>query len=309
MTFNDTVELAADILVDTTNDRTSSSGGSVLFADVVFSEGPVGNGLSVEAGDGSVRFVGAVLGISELSVAGGLIETAEVSTLGGQSYSGLTTLDGDLVTEGTSVTFNGEVMLSTDVLIDLTDGGAIPLGANLTVNGTVDSGEGHGLTIDVGGGVSQLNGPVSGLDRLVVSGGLIELADVTTANEQAYSGDLRLGGDLITSASPVTLDGDVVLTDAAVLVDSTNLGAIAGGADVSFSGSIEALPSGDQGLTIQAGDGLVRLAGPVSGLREIAASGGAIETGAIEVQENIGFSGRSIDFTGGANSIRTSGGW
>ena len=205
------------------------------------------------------------------------------------------------------------VVLADDLTIDTTSAGAVPAGADVTFSGPISADVAFlgVLTVEAGSGEVRLEGAVSELSTLAVFGGSIDLAGVSTFGSQAYFGPVRLGGDLITDGGGVELNGDVLL-GSSVVVDTTNAGSSPVGADVTFSGFVDAETIGGQGLTVEAGDGVVVFGGDVGVLTDVShfsAAGLLIDIGVVQAVGDIRLDiGVAIAFFGGDDSIRTTGG-
>ena len=89
-----------------------------------FSEGE--RSLAVNAGVGAVRIDGPAVLLDGMTVTGGAIDVARVETFSGQTYTGATTLRGDLLSDG-GVTFDGPVVLASDVSISTSSRGNSPV--------------------------------------------------------------------------------------------------------------------------------------------------------------------------------------
>jgi fibronectin-binding autotransporter adhesin len=157
-TYGDTVTLGANAIL---------AGTTVGLAAVT----GTGNNLTVT---GNAMLAGPVSGVNVLQVTGTTnLNTASVSTSGGQTYSGAVTLGA-----GTTLASSGS--------------GAIGFGS--TVNGA------HGLTVNTGG-TTSFAGAVGGTTALTSlstdAGGSTMLgSNVTTSGAQAYNDAVALGADL-----------------------------------------------------------------------------------------------------------------
>ena len=169
---------------------------AVTFNDPVTIQSP--------AGAGSIAVNGQITGSDDATI-----------TLAGPGAT--TTLSANIVTDGNEVVISDSVIVAADVTIDTTNGGAETAGADVTIEGTVNSngGDDDDLTIDAGtGGVVSLDGAVGTTneldnlsitaDSIIISGGT-----VTTINDQTYDGAVVLDGDTTLNGVNVTFDDAV----------------------------------------------------------------------------------------------------
>ncbi len=93
------------------------------------------------------------------------LDDASVSLIG---PGATTTLNANIVTAANYILIDDSVLLGTDILLDTTNGGGSPLGANVTIEGTVDGlTAARNFSIHAGsGGEIFLNGEVGGTDLI-----------------------------------------------------------------------------------------------------------------------------------------------
>src|ERR1019366_7564713 len=132
------------------------------------------------------------------------INELSVVTSGLQSYTGATTLNGNLTTALGTVDVTGAPTLGANTVIDTTNGGLAAAGANITFNGTGSTINGaKTLTLTGGtGGTVSLQGAVGGtapLTSLTASGAAINELSVVTSGLQSYTGATTLNGNLTTA--------------------------------------------------------------------------------------------------------------
>ncbi|MBU3608919.1 glycine-rich domain-containing protein, partial [Polynucleobacter nymphae] len=178
---------------------------------------------------GNAIFGGAITNVTNLSVSGTTSIAADITTTGTQLYSGAVTLSGgDRTLTGTTITTNG-----------------ITGGSN-------------GLTIT---GAGVFNGAVTGITNLSVSSTSTLAANVSTTGTQLYSGEVTIGGSLVTLTSTGTgsngnisfssaVDGNADNTQALTVVSS---GTMTFGAAVGVAHPLSALTTG-VGTTSLAGN-------------------------------------------------------
>ncbi|MDG2535998.1 filamentous hemagglutinin N-terminal domain-containing protein [Sphingomonas sp. HITSZ_GF] len=234
----------SSILAGATN---VTSGGNARFAAVV------GTGSLGVTANGSVT-LGSVNNIASLSATGATIALVNVRTIGAQSYTGATSLNG-VYNAGGDFTVNGAATFGGNT--GITTGGNATLG---TIGGT----GGVGVTATNG---SVTLGAVTGLSSLSVRGISIVTAGATTSGSQLYMGAISLNGTYATNGGVFTVNG------AATLAGNTTIATSGGNATL---GPISATGTGN-GLTVNAGAGSVAL-GAATGLGSLTATGASITT-------------------------------
>ena len=231
--------------------------------DATFGTVDGGQTLTVDAGTGSVTFgnVGDTSAVSALTVTGGTLSLADVSSSGAQSYTGTVTLNSDYSTSGGAFTVTGATILSGGATIS-TSNGTVTLG---TLNGAnaliVNAGTGD-VTIGVVGATTPLTG-------LTISGGAISLSAVTTDGAQSYTGATTLnGGAYLTDGSEFSVTGATTLGTGVTL--TTTNGAV----------SFDAI-DGRQSLIVDAGSGDATFGnvGATTALTDLTVTGGSITLG------------------------------
>lgn len=237
--------------------------------------------LTIEAGNADVTIGGAVGGstpLTGLSVFGGLISLADVTSTGSQTYSGDVSLSGDLAsTTSGSISVEGDTTLVGATRSVTTNGGAGT--DDIRFAGTIDGAS--ALTLNAGGGDISVTGAAGGttaLTSLNATGVTIGVAGVRSTGAQSYTGATTLGGNLAsTSAGAITITGNTILTPATLSI--TTAGA-AGSDDITISGTVEgALAGTGTALTLSAGAGDISITGATGGtnaLGSLNASGATI---------------------------------
>jgi len=205
----------------TTNDGNVTVGGTI--------DG--GQAFSVGAGNGNVALsgnAGGTAALSSVNVSGNAISLKDVKTTAAQTYSGLTTLDGDLAsTLGGVIAVNGAATLAGDTTVttsnNISFSSSIDGAKNLVLNSTAGD-------VTVNGAI----GAVQPLVSLIVSATDVIVKAVTTTGSQSYTGAAQLDGDLTTTGggSSIALNGTVLLSGDTDLVtnngDVTVTGAVTG---------------------------------------------------------------------------------
>ena len=196
---------------------------------------------SIDLGDGSLLWLSdnevtiqgdIIAGTVNIEASGGsnlpspVLSVGNVRTTGDQIYSGTTSLSGNLVTQGGSFTFHDPVTLAADIIIDTTNGGVFPAGADVALTARINASTpgGQTLTIEAGseGSVRAFDqiGNVSPLASLIVSSTTTDILNVNTVGEQSYTttttnddtGDLTLlRGNLASQRGVVTFNTRVLL--------------------------------------------------------------------------------------------------
>ncbi len=186
ITFNTALNLLADVTLDT-----GSGDGDILFSNPI--DGTFN--LTINAGTGAVtalRDIGTTTPLQTFTANGANISIQSVATIGAQSYTGPTSLNGNLSTQNANIGFTQAVNLSQNAAISTGSGaGNITFSADL--NGTFD------LNITSGtGDISFANlGDTTRLGALnILSGGDIDFnngAFVSSFSQSTGSGDINFG--------------------------------------------------------------------------------------------------------------------
>jgi len=267
ITIDDTVIVGAGALIDT-----GAGPGNVLITGTV--DGA--NALPITAGAGAVTLqqaVGSTTPLASVAFSGSSINLPSVRTTGPQTYTGPTTLNGDLTTlTAGAITIDGPLTLAASVA--LTTAGAS--GDDLTVTGTTDGT--HGLTVNAGSGAASFAGAIGGSARptsINATAAGISLPTVDTGGPQTYTGATTLNGDLtahaagaITLAGPATLTTDLSITTRGQSGDDVSVQAI----------------DGSHALAIAAGDAAFTASGAIGGttpLTQFSADAAAIDVQSI----------------------------
>jgi filamentous hemagglutinin family protein len=142
---NPTTHVGPSVVLNTTS---RNGGGAINIGGPIVGTTAGVETLTIAAGGGAVTLgdVGGATALSSVTVSGGSISLASVSTTGAQSYTGPTTLapNTTIKTAGGAVTFNGNVRLvgidsatATVETIDTTNSG-LAGGGPIAFNGTLD---------------------------------------------------------------------------------------------------------------------------------------------------------------------------
>ncbi|HEX7030587.1 MAG TPA: filamentous hemagglutinin N-terminal domain-containing protein, partial [Gammaproteobacteria bacterium] len=201
--------------------------------------------------------------------------------------SGNVALEGDVLTAGDTITINAtgiELDTAGAIAIDATNGGAVPAGANIAINGAMaDATNDSSLTVNAG------------------TGGTLDLDSVTTGLGQSYTAsNIDLNGTAYqsTTSGAITFNGTVDLDNGGTIAVQT---AGAGGDDITFSSTID----GASTLQLQAGaGGNIDIAnGAVGGTTALSAltvtSAGSLAIGTATADGAISLAATSIDGSGG----------
>ncbi len=210
------------------------------------------HGLTINTGSGSVSFgstkVGSVRALRSLTIKAASMSLNSVGTTGGQSYTGITQLNGNLTNSGGgSISLQGgAVTLAQNVTLDDTAG-------NISIASTVNGS--RALTLDSGGDVS-LTGVVGGsalLSSLTVTGKGITTEAVDTTGNQSYTGTLSLKGDLTSDNGILDFKGKVQVLNSVTLV-ANQMNFSGGAGTVSGTKTLTILPK-TAGYTVNLGSG------------------------------------------------------
>ncbi|PWR25060.1 filamentous hemagglutinin N-terminal domain-containing protein [Zavarzinia aquatilis] len=234
--------------------------------------GPVSPHVGLTAKAGSVRIRGDVgfgVGLASLTVLGGAVEIAGVSTLGDQNYlASVITLFGsdsagnDYRSAAGDITFDGTTMLAGTTAIAAADGGIHFTRDIMRLDSTLET----ALTLTAGGASGDVIvdgdiGSVEGmLDRVTVAATRsFTLHDVLTSGDQTYAAPLgQFFGETYRSFS-----GSIVAaaTEAALVSGPTLFDA---GRGVSF-GKVDSTDEGFGGLNVVARAGSIGFFGALGG--------------------------------------------
>ncbi|MBB4838580.1 filamentous hemagglutinin family protein [Sphingomonas kyeonggiensis] len=226
----------------------TTQGGNASFRAIV---GP-NSALNLNAGTGNVT-LGAVNGITSLTVTGATITTAGASTVGGQTYFGETRFGGNYSASNFSVL--GNAILTGSTVMNTNIDGSIAMGSVIG-NGSTS------FSANAGGDGTVLVRSVTGVTDLSLTGRVVNNYGAVTSGSQSYTGSVSLAGEH-------SAGGDFTVNGATDLAEDTSVTA---GGNASFGGAI----TGAQALTVGAG-GNVTL-GAVSGLTALSATGSSIAT-------------------------------
>lgn len=222
---------------------------------------------------GEIAFAGEVgsgTPLSSLTASGAMVsQNGGAVTTGNLRYvASSIEIEGDQTTSGGTISMEGAVTLTgTARVIDSTNGGASPIGADITfssavngaVNLTVSGGSGGNLLFS--GAIGNIASPLT----LTASGLTVTQSSFAKASGQiSYTGatSIGVGGNITTSGALITMTGPVSLTNAPTF-DATNGGAFPAGAAITFSNRVE----GGTALSLRAGTGgIVSLLGAVGGV-------------------------------------------
>jgi filamentous hemagglutinin family protein len=259
-TYSGSVTVSAASTLATTNSNVTLGGSLTLAENLTINTG---------ANAGDIVLTGAVDGAKALSLSAGTGAITLSGAVGQTTRLGVLALNSSGVTilaeavKAASLTSNaGGTLLINGGSVDTTStqsyGDAITLGADSTLSGsTVNTqstlaGGGNALTIT---GAADIDGAVTGVMNLSVSGTSNIGANVTTSGTQTYSGSVTVSAasTLATTNSNVTLGGSLTLAENLTI----NTGAGAG--DIVLTGAVD----GAKALSLSAGTGAITLSGAV----------------------------------------------
>ncbi|CAG0996917.1 Heme/hemopexin-binding protein [Phycisphaerales bacterium] len=180
---------------------------------------------------------GLILALQNLTVTANTISLQEVRSTAAQTYTGASTLGGNLTSTGIgAITLDGPTVLAANLTVASTDG-------NILFNNILDSDTTQRiLTVNVGGASrnARFGGAVGGLralNSLTVTdagAGAIILAGtgVSTSNDQVYNGRVQLAADVTIAGNDITfggaVDSDSSATMRALTVNSATVSGVGG---------------------------------------------------------------------------------
>ncbi|MGH8379192.1 MAG: beta strand repeat-containing protein, partial [Gammaproteobacteria bacterium] len=244
--------VTGNILVAGVNVNITTVNSSVDFSHAIGINGLTAGSqsLAVNSGSGNVILpaVGQTTSLKSLTVNGGTITLANVTTSGSQSYTGNTQLGGDLTSlSNGGVAVNGDLVLLSDASISAAGGG------NISINGDVNGAHALALTTPSGGVV--LGGDVgasTALTSLTVNSATTSLGSVTTSGTQSYqSGSTRLAGVLNSKSGAIDFGGTLDIASASV-IQANSIGFNGGASSVHGNTTLTLLPE-TNGLAVNIG--------------------------------------------------------
>jgi filamentous hemagglutinin family protein len=307
----------------TIEDSTAFTGSSISFASTIDSGVFGARAVSVTANGGSVLFsqaIGGTAALSQFSVNATSFTLPSVVTTGSQTYTGITTLTGDLTSTGAgAIAFSGVSQLDADVTIS-TGGNA---GDNVSFASTLNAKNiSRGLTINAGDGNVTFGSDVGfgtgtsdrQLTSLTVTGGNIAMQGVQTSGLQFFDGTSTVRGNLTsTGAGSISFNGALILgtnltlttASGGIFVDATvNSDTTTRSLTLSSGGNSEKRLGGAVGATAQLstitinGDGTTTLAAPT-----IKTSGNQTYSGPVTLGDNVTIqTPAAVSFVGSVDS-------
>lgn len=315
-----TQDYASAVIID---GNTAFTGSSISFASTIDSGSSGARSVSVTANGGSVLFsqpIGGTAPLSQFSVTATSFTLPGVVTTGSQTYTGITTLTGDLTSTGAgAIAFSGVSQLDADITI--TTGGNA--GDNVSFASTLNSKDtSHALTIDAGSGNVTFGSDVGfgtgttdcQLSSLTVTGGNIALQGVQTTGLQFFDGTSTVRGNLTSTGSgSISFDGALILgtnltlttASGGIFIDATvNSDTTTRSLNLSSGGNSEKRLGGAIGATAQLStitinsDGTTTLAAPT-----IKTSGSQTYSGPVTLGDNVTIqSPAAVTFIGAIDS-------
>lgn len=312
-----TQDYSSPVIVD---GNTAFTGSSITFSGAIDSGTSGAKSVSITANGGSVLLSGAVGGtnpLSQFNVTATSFTLPGVRTTGSQSYTGLTTLTGNLTaTTSGAISFSGATQLDADVTVSTA-------GDNVSFASTVNSKDtSHSLTVNAGQGAVTFGSDVGfgtgttdrQLSSFSVAGRTVSLNGVQTSGDQFINGTTTFHGNLTsTGAGSINIEGvallgaNLVLTtasggiflDASVDSDTTtrSLSLSSGGNSVKRLGGAIGATAQLSTITVN-GDGSTILAAPT-----IKTSGNQTYSGPVTLGTNVAIaSPAAVTFVGTVDS-------
>jgi hypothetical protein len=210
---------AATLSADATLTSTATTAPGIRFRSTIIGGGHT---LTTTATVAGTEFDGTISGVTNLSVTGAAtVNGGSVSTTGQQDYSGAVTLGADTTFTSTTATAPG-----------------------IRFHSTI-AGGGHALSLTATTAGSELDGAVSGMTNLTVTGPVdLNGGSVSTTGPQDYKGAVSLSADATLTSTTATTPG--IRFESTVTGNSHALTASAPTGGVEFDGTI----SGVSKLTV-----------------------------------------------------------
>ncbi|OSQ42935.1 filamentous hemagglutinin N-terminal domain-containing protein [Thalassospira sp. MCCC 1A01428] len=241
---------------------TGTSSLDVDLHDVWLEDGPNNESrkLVVTVMGGDVALSNALSGgntVASLEVTAANISTDALTTGGSQSYTGTTTLNGNLTASAISI--NGNAILGANTMtLASTNGGDVKITGSVTGK---DDQTGTALTVNAGAGDVGIGSATSHISQIALTGGNITVGNVTTSGTQTYTGTTTLGGGTYISG------GDFKVAGATLLGTSTTVNTSSNNSNVTFDGAVDSDGQNYQGLEINSGYGTINFNGALGGTR------------------------------------------
>lgn len=215
-------------------------------------------------------------GAGKVFINGTLTDTAPAAAGTGITINGsghTTTLNADMITNGTAIVINDSIILGAPNLItlDTTNGGLVAAGAAIamTMPGTIDDDFADTSALVLNGGITgvvTLGGAIGSatpIKSLSITGATIDLngGSITTAHDQTYTGAVVLGtATVLNSTGDNSTGGNIAFTNK--LDGGQALTVTAGAGNVGLGGAVGTTPLAS--LTISPGAGTTTLDANVS---------------------------------------------
>ncbi len=227
-------------LSDTTDQtfNTSAANGDVTLAGGFFGQAQA---LEIKAGTGKVAIQTASSNGGSLTISGGTIELAAITTDGAQSYTGATTLNGSSYsTTGAAFGVTGATTLASDLTVATTNGA-------VSFDGTLDGA--HTLTVNSGSGDISFGGATGNTTRLgaitLNSSGATKLVNGIKAASLSTNSDgtLQLGGNIDTTGTQsygelASLQSNTSFTGTTVTLSKGAQGTASGSQTIGVTGNL-----------------------------------------------------------------------
>ena len=241
---------------------TGTSSLDVNLRDVWLEDGPNNESrkLVVTVTGGDVALSNALNGgntVASLEVTAANISTGALTTGGSQSYTGTTTLNGNLTASAISITGNANLGANAITLAS-TNGGDVKITGSVTGK---DDQTGTALTVNAGAGDVGIGSATSHISQIALTGGNITVGNVTTSGTQTYTGTTTLGGGTYISG------GDFEVAGATLLGAATTVNTSSNNSNVTFDGTIDSDGQNYNGLEINSGYGTINFNGALGGTR------------------------------------------
>lgn len=239
---------------------TGTSSLDVNLRDVWLEDGPNNESrkLVVTVTGGDVALSNALNGgntVASLEVTAANISTGALTTGGSQSYTGTTTLNGNLSASAISITGNANLGANAITLAS-TNGGDVKITGSVTGK---DDQTGTALTVNAGAGDVGVGSATSHISQIALTGGNITVGNVTTSGTQTYTGTTTLGGGTYISG------GDFKVAGATLLGATTSVSTADSNANVTFGGTIDGANSQSHSLSVNTGYGSMAFDGAIGG--------------------------------------------
>jgi hypothetical protein len=264
ITFDDAITLTNGVTLNT-----GSGAGTITFSDVINSDSTA-RALTLTAGTGNVVFntnatAGLTKALASLTITGDNITLRDVTTTAAQTYTATGVIDTNstYTSSGGAITFDGDTVINSALVIDTTNGGAS--GGAVAFSGSLDSQatEAHTLTLTAGSGTIDFTGAVGSATDGALGAVTIHSAGDLTADQSitaasfsqnagtgtsSFDGALTISGAFGFTGNALTLNAAGNTVGGAMTVANAGTFTTTDNADLTIAGAFQQTGNGTSSL-------------------------------------------------------------